>query len=78
MYANHCANDDYISIYMKVRWNMFGGKFQISFSLSQILCLKLNIYIFNFHYVVDKWKYYEEAMEDLHKVSVHELNNALI
>ncbi len=57
---------------------MFGGKFQISFSLSQILCLKLNIYIFNFHYVVDKWKYYEEAMEDLHKVSVHELNNALI
>jgi len=34
--------------------------------------------MFPLFHVVDKWKPYEEAMEDLHNVSVRELNNEFI
>jgi hypothetical protein len=35
------------------------------------------IYIPLFH-VLDKWNAYEKVIEDLHKASVHELNNGVI
>jgi len=47
-----------------------------------MLCLMLNMLIIIFYFlfplshVVDKWKAYEKAMEDLHKAIIHELNNA--
>jgi hypothetical protein len=35
-------------------------------------------FLFPFFHVVGKWKAHEKAMEDLHKASVHELNNEFI
>jgi hypothetical protein len=35
------------------------------------------MYIPLFH-VLDKWNAYEKTMENLHKASVHELNNGII
>jgi hypothetical protein len=66
-------------IYMKVRWHRFGGISPKKKSLSQLFCFMFNLHIYIplFH-VLDKWNAYEKAMEDLHKASVHELNNGVI
>jgi hypothetical protein len=38
----------------------------------------LLLFSFPLFQVVDKWKDYEKTMENFHKASVHELNNAFI
>jgi hypothetical protein len=48
-----------------------------------MFCLMFNLLIiiyivFPLFHVFEKWKAYEKAMEDLHKVSVHEFNNEVI
>jgi hypothetical protein len=87
MYANHCAGGNYISnMYDSTKCHRLGGNFQKKFSLLQMFysMLKLLIIIWSFSisilscHVVDKWKAYEKAMEDLHKASVHELNDEFI
>jgi hypothetical protein len=82
MYANHRASDDYISnLYeSKVKyvwWKipiLFLSITNIVFHVENIDFLKENLL---FH-VANKSKDYEKVMEDLHKVSVHELNKAFI
>jgi hypothetical protein len=66
-------------IYMKIRWHRFGGISPKKISITIILFHVQSIYIYVplFH-VLDKWNAYEKTMEDLHKASVHELNNGVI
>jgi hypothetical protein len=42
------------------------------------LLIIIRSFLFSLFYVVDKRKANEEAMEDLHKVGVHDLNNEFI
>jgi len=55
-------------IYMKVRWHRLGGRSP----------QKIIYHIVGLFHVLDKWHAYEKTMEDLHKVSVHELNNGVV
>jgi CRISPR/Cas system CSM-associated protein Csm4 (group 5 of RAMP superfamily) len=43
MYANHCANNDYISNLYENKMTRLGGKFQKSFSITSVLFNVLSI-----------------------------------
>jgi len=80
MYVNHCVNNDYISnLYENkvtyVWWNIPQKNLYHNYFVS--CSIYIYIYVPLFH-VLDKWNAYEKTMEDLHKASVHELNNGVI
>jgi hypothetical protein len=65
-------------IYMKVRWHRFGGispKKNLYHNYFVSCSIYIYIPLFN---VLDKWNAYEKAIENLHKASIHELNNGVI
>jgi len=67
-------------IYMKIRWHTFGGispKKNLYHNYFVSCSIYIYIYVPLFH-VLDKWNAYEKTMEDLHKASVHELNNGVV
>jgi hypothetical protein len=71
-------------IYMKVRWHRLrlGGNSKKQIFITNVLfnvqSIDNYIYCISIILFFEKRKAYKKAMEDLHKVNVHEFNNGII